>query len=107
MEEDLSSILDDREVDLRTPEDLSRYFRDEVLGNSEEIYAQRWSQSVETYVGNEIREFSEGKTRSDLDEDRKLSLSLVHIDLDIVWKTVNDDIPPLVSKLEKIIDDEG
>jgi len=41
MEEDLSSILEGREVDLRTPKDLSRYFRDEVLGRSEEIYAQR------------------------------------------------------------------
>ncbi len=98
-------------------------------------------------AGNEILEFSEGKTRPDLDENRKLSLSLVHlleilgeaaseiskdfkrdhpeipwkqvigmrnrlihgyfdIDLDIVWRTVNDDIPSLVSKLEKILDDE-
>jgi len=99
-------------------------------------------------AGNEIIEFSEGKTRSDLDEDRKLSLSLVHlleilgeaaseiseefkrdhpeipwkqvigmrnrlihgyfdIDLDIVWRTVIEDIPSLVPKLEKIIEYEG
>ena len=95
----------------------------------------------------EILEFSHGKSRSDLDTDRKLNLALVHlfeiigeaavgvsiefkekypdvpwnaiigmrnrlihgyydIDLDIVWKTIEEDIPLLVSELEKILDDE-
>ena len=40
MEEELSSILDGRKVDLRTPQDLSRYFRDEVLASAEVQYAQ-------------------------------------------------------------------
>ena len=31
MERDLSTLLDDRKVDLRTPNELSRYFRGEVL----------------------------------------------------------------------------
>ncbi len=35
----LSSLLG-RKVDLRTPEDLSRYFREEVLAEAEEQYAQ-------------------------------------------------------------------
>ncbi|MEW6266292.1 MAG: nucleotidyltransferase family protein [Thermodesulfobacteriota bacterium] len=38
MEIELSGILG-RKVDLRTPEDLSRYFRDEVLARAEVQYA--------------------------------------------------------------------
>ena len=37
MEEELSSILG-RSTDLRTPQDLSRYFRDEVIANSMVLY---------------------------------------------------------------------
>jgi uncharacterized protein len=37
MEMDLSEMLG-RKVDLRTPEDLSQYFRDEVIGNAELQY---------------------------------------------------------------------
>ena len=40
MEEELSSLLEGRKVDLRTPEDLSRYFRDEVLAQSRVQYGQ-------------------------------------------------------------------
>ena len=39
LEEDLSRLFG-RGVDLRTPEDLSRYFRDEVLACAEVQYAQ-------------------------------------------------------------------
>ena len=39
LEEDLSTLFG-RRVDLRTPEDLSRYFRDEVLARAEVLYAQ-------------------------------------------------------------------
>lgn len=39
MEEKLSGIFGGRKVDLRTPEDLSRYFRDEVLRSAEVQYA--------------------------------------------------------------------
>ena|SRR3974390_2561990 len=38
MEEELSSIMDGRKVDLRTAQDLSRYFRDEVIANAELQY---------------------------------------------------------------------
>jgi predicted nucleotidyltransferase len=34
MEHELSRLFGDRKVDLRTPNDLSIYFRDEVKGNS-------------------------------------------------------------------------
>ena len=40
MERELSALLDDRKVDLRTPEDLSRYFRQSVLDEAEVQYAQ-------------------------------------------------------------------
>jgi len=39
MERELSSILG-RKVDLRTPQELSKYFRDEVLSQAEIQYAE-------------------------------------------------------------------
>jgi hypothetical protein len=39
LERELSGFFDGRKVDLRTPEDLSRYFRDEVLQHAEVQYA--------------------------------------------------------------------
>src|SRR3954469_12222945 len=38
MEEELSSLLGGKRVDLRTAEDLSRYFRDEVVRTAEVQY---------------------------------------------------------------------
>lgn len=38
MEEELSSLLGGRKVDLRTPEDLSGYFRDAVIREAEDQY---------------------------------------------------------------------
>ena len=40
MEQELSAILGGRKVDLRTPQDLSKYFRDEVLRQAETQYAK-------------------------------------------------------------------
>ncbi len=40
MEEELSGLLGGRRVDLRTPQDLSRYFRVEVMAQAEEQYAE-------------------------------------------------------------------
>ena len=98
-------------------------------------------------AAKEILDFSKGKNREDLDTDRKLNLSMVHlleiigeaavgvskelsekypkvpwkfiagmrnrlihgyydIDLDIVWKTVKEEISPLVDELEKLIENE-
>src|SRR5215475_15916088 len=39
MEAELSAMLDNRRVDLRTAEDLSRHFRDEVVRSAEVQYA--------------------------------------------------------------------
>jgi predicted nucleotidyltransferase len=39
MEEELSLVLGGRKVDLRTPQDLSRYFRDKVIARAEVQYA--------------------------------------------------------------------
>ena len=40
MERELSDLFGGRKVDLRTPEDLSRYFRQDVLDAAEVQYAQ-------------------------------------------------------------------
>jgi hypothetical protein len=40
MERELSALLGGRKVDLRTPEDLSRYFRQRVLQEAEPQYVQ-------------------------------------------------------------------
>ena len=40
MERELSALLGGRKVDLRTPEDLSRYFREQVVLEAEVQYAQ-------------------------------------------------------------------
>ena len=39
MERELSEMLGGRKVDLRTPQDLSKYFRQEVLARAEVQYA--------------------------------------------------------------------
>jgi len=41
MEEELSIIFGGRKVDLRTPEDLSRYFRDKVVAEAQVQYVRR------------------------------------------------------------------
>ena len=41
MEIELSSLFGGRKIDLRTPEDLSRYFRQDILAKAEPVYAQR------------------------------------------------------------------
>ena len=38
LEAELSTLLDGKVVDLRTPDDLSRYFRDEVIQSAETRY---------------------------------------------------------------------
>lgn len=40
MEEELSDLLGGRKVDLRTPQELSRYFREEVLTSATVQYAR-------------------------------------------------------------------
>ena len=40
MESELSGLFGGRKVDLRTPQDLSRYFRQDVLDKAEVHYAQ-------------------------------------------------------------------
>jgi predicted nucleotidyltransferase len=40
MEEELSKIFGGRKVDLRTPQDLSPYFRDKVVKNAEVQYVR-------------------------------------------------------------------
>lgn len=63
--------------------------------------------------------FAQGRTRVDLNDDRQLTLALVKdieivgmrhrlvhayfdINLDILWRTVQEDLPPLIVELERI-----
>ncbi|MFC1529061.1 nucleotidyltransferase family protein, partial [Candidatus Latescibacterota bacterium] len=41
MEEKLSSMFGGRKVELRTPRDLSRYFRDRVIAEAEVQFARK------------------------------------------------------------------
>jgi len=41
MEEELSALFGGHKVDMRTPQDLSRYFRDRVFASAEVQYVQR------------------------------------------------------------------
>jgi predicted nucleotidyltransferase len=38
LQDELSNLLGDRKVDLRTPDDLSPYFRDDVLRTASPLY---------------------------------------------------------------------
>ena len=40
IEQEFSSAFGGRKVDLRTPQDLSRYFRDEVIAGAQVFYAE-------------------------------------------------------------------
>ncbi|MFH1985034.1 MAG: hypothetical protein ABIL58_24615 [Pseudomonadota bacterium] len=40
MERELAALFNGRKVDLRTKEDLSRYFRQQVVESAEVLYAQ-------------------------------------------------------------------
>ncbi len=40
MERELSGLFDGRKVDIRTPQDLSRYFREKVVAAAEVQYAE-------------------------------------------------------------------
>jgi len=40
MEAELSALLDGQPVDMRTPKDLSRFFRDQVMRSSQVQYAR-------------------------------------------------------------------
>ncbi len=135
MERELSGLLGGRKVDIRTVQDLSRYFRDDVIAGAEVQYAQ------------EAVAFVTGRTRGDLAGDRILTLALVKsieivgeaaarisietrngypmvpwqdivgmrnrlihayfdVDLNRVWDTATVDLPPLIAALEQIIEME-
>ena len=40
MQEELSSLFGGRKIDMRTPEDLNRYFRDKVVATAQVQYVQ-------------------------------------------------------------------
>ena len=79
MEMELTEALG-RKVDLRTPEDLSRYFRDELRKKANNI---PWR----ILIGMRNR----------------LIHTYFDINLDVVWSTSTEDIALLVTELEKLI----
>ena len=42
MQQELSEMLNGKEVDLRTPQELSRYFRERVMAEAVVQYVQNW-----------------------------------------------------------------
>ena len=78
LEIELSQMLQ-RKVDLRTPQDLSRYFRDDVLAEAETLYAQNDLIRLRHMLdaASEALSFSEGKSREDLYKNRMLLLAIV------------------------------
>ncbi len=50
LERELAELLGAGKVDLRTPEDLSRYFRDQVLATAEVQYAAHPTQATAAHV---------------------------------------------------------
>jgi hypothetical protein len=87
MEEELFSMFNGHKVDLRTPQDLSQYFRDDVLQRRRICMSKTDLVRVHHILdaAHEVLEFSIGKSRQDLDIDRMLNLSLVHL-LEIIGK---------------------
>jgi hypothetical protein len=51
MERELSALLGGRKVDLRTPEDISRYFRKQVLTEAEVQYAAGLFGTLAAHLG--------------------------------------------------------
>jgi uncharacterized protein with HEPN domain len=145
MEIELSGILG-RKADIRTPADLSRYFRQDVIEKALMIYERDDHVRLRHMLdaAHEAVAFVQDETRESLDEDRKLLLALVKaieiigeaaskvsescqatysqipwpqiigmrnrlihayfdIDHETVWQTIQDDLPPLIVELEKII----
>jgi len=79
IEQELSTLLAGRRVDLRTAEDLSRYFRDEVLREAQVQYESRDRvrlQHLANALNSAIR-FARGRERDDLDTDEMLLFALV------------------------------
>ena len=55
-----------------------------------------------------------GKARTELQHNRVLELALIRlihgydsVDLDILWDTIEVDLPPLIAELEKILCETG
>ena len=77
MERELSSLFGGRKVDLRTPGELSRYFRDEVL-RSFNMPPSDWVRLRHMLdASREAAAFARGKDREQLKSDRVLMLAAV------------------------------
>jgi len=50
IQDELSRLLDGRTIDLRTPMDLSRHFRAQVVRDASVVYAEPWYHSPEAHA---------------------------------------------------------
>ena len=86
MEIELSALFGGRRVELRTPEDLSRYFRQRGPRFGRSSICARMTKPGLLHMLEAAREalsFARGRTRDDLDCDRQLLLALIK-DIEIV-----------------------
>ena len=80
IEVELSVLLGGRRVDLRTAQDLSRYFRDEVVREAEVQYVAGMTASGSRHMVDACEaaaRFAHGRSRGDLDSDEMLRFALV------------------------------
>jgi hypothetical protein len=92
IEAQLSALLDGRRVDLRTPADLSRHFRDEAVSNAAAHAETRLKALAVPW--NKITAMR-----------NRLVHAYFDIDPDILWKTAGDEIPALCPLLKDMVED--
>ncbi len=97
---ELSRILG-RTVDLRTPANLSGYFRDEVLREARLMHAILEIGEAASRTSQASRDRTPGIPWARIVSMRNV---LIHVywgvDFDRLWKTVNEELPALLGMLE-------
>lgn len=97
---ELSRILG-RTVDLRTPANLSGYFRDEVLREARLMHAILEIGEAASRTSQASRDRTPGIRWARIVSMRNV---LIHVywgvDFDRLWKTVNEELPALLGMLE-------
>ena len=73
MEDQLSKFFNGKKMDLRTPNDLSRYFRNKVISNVEVLYAGSWPNQTKHMLdaAKEIISFTKNISRKEFENDWK------------------------------------
>ena len=103
MERELSTVLDGRKIDLRTLNELSRYFRRSTFHGQCPICGRMTVSgcSICWNAANEALTFIQGKIRSDLDKKRMLVLSLIR-ELEIIGEAASKVSPETRSQTSTV-----